>query len=138
MFSVFMAVSMAEADSVTSLRSAGAVALPTLAVQGSTGTSGGYKADNPTLPKLTEPLVNTPQSIDVVPRQVLDDQGVTNFRDALRNVPGISLAAGEAASQGDSLGPFAALPRVTTSISTGCATSAATTATRSTSRTFRY
>ena len=81
----------------------GAVALPTLAVQGTTGTTGDYKADNPTLPKLTEPLVNTPQSIDVVPRQVLDDQGVTNFRDALRNVPGISLAAGEAASQGDSL-----------------------------------
>jgi catecholate siderophore receptor len=84
---------------------AGAVALPTLPVQGATpgGNSGDYKADQPSLPKLTEPLLNTPQSIDVVPRQVMDDQGVTTFRDALRNVPGISLAAGENSAQGDNL-----------------------------------
>ncbi len=42
-------------------------------------------------------------TIDVVTRQLMDDQGVTTLRDALRNVPGISLAAGEAASQGDNL-----------------------------------
>jgi catecholate siderophore receptor len=84
--------------------SSGAVALPTLPVQGATtGDTGDYKADQPSLPKLTEPLLNTPQSIDVVPRQVMDDQGVTTFRDALRNVPGISLAAGEGGAQGDSL-----------------------------------
>jgi len=81
-----------------------ATALPTISVQGSTGApTGDYKADQPSLPKLTEPLLNTPQSIDVVPRQVLDDQGVTTLRDALRNVPGISLAAGENSSQGDNL-----------------------------------
>jgi catecholate siderophore receptor len=81
-----------------------ATALPTLSVQGTTGGTGGdYKADQPSLPKLTEPLLNTPQSIDVVTRQVMDDQGVTTFRDALRNVPGISLAAGENSSQGDNL-----------------------------------
>jgi catecholate siderophore receptor len=33
----------------------------------------------------------------------MDDQGVTTVREALRNVPGISLAAGEGSSQGDSL-----------------------------------
>ncbi len=80
-------------------------ALPMISVQGNTATTGGgdYKADQPSLPKLTEPLLNTPQSIDVVTRQVMDDQGVTTFRDALRNVPGISLAAGENSSQGDNL-----------------------------------
>jgi catecholate siderophore receptor len=80
---------------------ADAMALPTISVEGAGANS--YKADQPSLPKLTEPLLNTPQSIDVVPRQVLDDQGVTTMRDALRNVPGISLAAGEAGAQGDSL-----------------------------------
>jgi catecholate siderophore receptor len=81
-----------------------ATALPTISVQGNTGApTGDYKADQPSLPKLTEPLLNTPQSIDVVTRQVMDDQGVTTFRDALRNVPGISLAAGENSSQGDNL-----------------------------------
>jgi catecholate siderophore receptor len=78
--------------------------LPTLPVQGAeTNQAGDYKADQPTLQKLTEPILNTPQVINVIPRQVLDDQGVTTFRDALRNVPGISLAAGENSSQGDNL-----------------------------------
>jgi catecholate siderophore receptor len=79
-------------------------ALPTLSVQGVTTSGGGdYKADQPSLPKLTEPLLDTPQSIDVVTRQVMDDQGIITFRDALRNVPGISLAAGENSAQGDNL-----------------------------------
>jgi catecholate siderophore receptor len=62
-----------------------------------------YKADQPTLPKLTQPLRDTPQSITVVPRQVMDDQNVTTLRDTLRNVTGLTIAAGEASAQGDSL-----------------------------------
>src|SRR5262249_31914640 len=54
-------------------------------------------------PKFTETLRNTPQSIDVVPSQVLADQGATTLRDAVRNVAGISLAAGEGGAQGDNL-----------------------------------
>lgn len=53
--------------------------------------------------KFTEPLLETPQSISVVSHQVLAQQGVTNLRDALRNVAGISLAAGEGGAQGDNL-----------------------------------
>ncbi len=53
--------------------------------------------------KLTQPLVSTPESVIEVPRQLLDDQGVTTMRDALRNVPGVSLAAGEGGQQGDNL-----------------------------------
>ncbi len=82
----------------------GATALPAISVQGTTSEGGGdYKMDQPTLGKLTEPLLNTPMTVDGVSRQLMDDQGVTTFRDALRNVPGISLGAGEAASQGDNL-----------------------------------
>jgi len=55
------------------------------------------------LSKFTEPLLETPQSVSVVPQFVMKDQGVTTLRDALRNVPGISLAAGEAGAQGDNL-----------------------------------
>ncbi|WP_433967003.1 TonB-dependent siderophore receptor [Tunturiibacter gelidiferens] len=55
------------------------------------------------LSKFTEPLIDTPQSISVVPQFVLKDEGVSTLRDALRNVPGISLAAGEAGAQGDNL-----------------------------------
>jgi catecholate siderophore receptor len=55
------------------------------------------------LTKFTEPLLTTAQSITVIPQFVLKDEGVTTLRDTLRNVPGISLAAGEAGAQGDNL-----------------------------------
>ena len=53
--------------------------------------------------KYPQPLLDTAQSIDVVPRQIIDDQGATTLRDTLRNVAGISLAAGEGGAQGDNL-----------------------------------
>ena len=78
--------------------------LPTLAVQGAENAApSGYKADQPGLGKLTEPLLNTPYAVETVTRQLMDDQAVTTLREALRNVPGISLAAGEGSAQGDSL-----------------------------------
>ena len=60
-----------------------------------------YKLDMPTLSKLTEPLLNTPQSIDVISSEILKDRAVTNLNDALKNVPGISLGAGEFSWQGN-------------------------------------
>lgn len=62
-----------------------------------------YKPEVTPTPKLTQPLLDTPQSITVVPKAVIQDQGVTTLRDTLRNVAGISLAAGEGGSQGDNL-----------------------------------
>lgn len=55
------------------------------------------------LPKYEQPLLDIPQTVGVVPQQVLAEQGATTLRDALRNVAGISLAAGEGGSQGDNL-----------------------------------
>lgn len=54
-------------------------------------------------PKFTEPLRDTPQTISIVSKQTLEDQGITTLRDALRNVAGISIAAGEGGNQGDNL-----------------------------------
>ena len=56
-----------------------------------------------TLPKYAQPVVETPQTIDVIPQHIIQDQGATTLRDTLRNVAGISLAAGEGGAQGDSL-----------------------------------
>ena len=53
--------------------------------------------------KFSQPLLDTPQSVAVVPQFILHDEGVSTLRDSLRNVPGISLAAGEAGAQGDNL-----------------------------------
>src|SRR3981189_1860337 len=59
--------------------------------------------DSVSLTKFTQPLLTTAQSITVIPQFVVKDEGVTTLRDTLRNVPGISLAAGEAGAQGDNL-----------------------------------
>ena len=59
--------------------------------------------DEVSMTKFTEPLLDTAQSITVIPEFVVKDEGVTTLRDTLRNVPGISLAAGEAGAQGDNL-----------------------------------
>ena len=60
-----------------------------------------YKVNVPALTKLTEPLVDTPQSINILPEQLLKDRAATNLNDALRSVPGISLGAGEFMWQGN-------------------------------------
>ena len=49
----------------------------------------------PSSPKYAQPLIEVPQTIEVIPREVMEAQGVTTLSDALRNVPGISLQAGE-------------------------------------------
>jgi catecholate siderophore receptor len=54
-------------------------------------------------PKFGETLEDMPQTIVAIPPETLAQQGVTTLRDALRNAPGISLAAGEGGAQGDSL-----------------------------------
>jgi catecholate siderophore receptor len=46
-------------------------------------------------PKLTEPLRDIPQTITVIPRAVIEEQGASTLRDVLRNVAGITFQAGE-------------------------------------------
>jgi catecholate siderophore receptor len=48
-----------------------------------------------TSPKFTAPLLDTPQTVTVVPKAVMEAQGATTLRDVLRNVPGITMQAGE-------------------------------------------
>jgi catecholate siderophore receptor len=49
------------------------------------------------------PLLDTPQSVTTISQAIMHEEGATTLRDALRNAPGISLAAGEGGSQGDNL-----------------------------------
>jgi catecholate siderophore receptor len=46
-------------------------------------------------PKLPMPLRDIPQTISVIPKEVIQAQGATSLRDVLRNVPGITFQAGE-------------------------------------------
>jgi catecholate siderophore receptor len=77
--------------------------LPEVTVEAKRANETGYKVEDSSISKITTPLLDTPKSITVIPRAELDDKGVTTMRDALRTVPGISIAAGEAGAQGDNL-----------------------------------
>lgn len=57
--------------------------------------TGGYATEALSSPKTPQPLVDTPQTITVVPDQLLAEQGRRTLRDSLRNITGISLQAGE-------------------------------------------
>ena len=53
----------------------------------------GYRVPNvSTATKTDTPLRDIPQSIQVVPQEVLRDQNATRAQDALRNVPGVTIA----------------------------------------------
>lgn len=54
--------------------------------------------------KYTEPLRDIPQTITVIPQALIEQQGATTLRDVLRNVPGLTMTAGEGgAPAGDNL-----------------------------------
>lgn len=55
----------------------------------------GYRAERASSPKLTQPLVDTPQTISVIRQELLQEQGATSLNEALRNTPGITLLLGE-------------------------------------------
>ncbi|HYC60379.1 MAG TPA: TonB-dependent siderophore receptor [Thermoanaerobaculia bacterium] len=46
-------------------------------------------------PKFTQPLLETPRTVAVIPDEVFLAQGATTLRDVLRNTPGITFQAGE-------------------------------------------
>ena len=67
--------------------------LPDVVVKGQRDES--YKTEAVSSRKYTEPLVDVPQTITIVPHAVMEQQGATTLRDVLKNVPGISIQAGE-------------------------------------------
>jgi len=53
------------------------------------------KADQVASPKFTQPLVDTPQTISVLKKELLIQQGALSLSDALRQTPGITFQQGE-------------------------------------------
>src|SRR5688572_17157158 len=64
----------------------------------------GQYVEKPSSVKYTEPLLNTPQTITVVTRDVMDQQNLIGLRDVLSTLPGITFGAGEGGGgYGDSI-----------------------------------
>jgi catecholate siderophore receptor len=75
------------------------ISLPPVVVQ----DQGSYYTPESSLSRIPEPLKDMPQSITVVPQQLMQERAASSFQDALRNVPGISFQAGEGGVQGNNL-----------------------------------
>ena len=54
-----------------------------------------YKVDKSADGRFTEALRDTPKSITVIPKEVIQDQGATSFRELARTTPGVMLGTGE-------------------------------------------
>ncbi|MEI7037293.1 catecholate siderophore receptor Fiu [Fulvimonas yonginensis] len=68
--------------------------LPSVEVNATRGAD--YRADVVDTPKFTQPLLDTPQTVSVITRDLIDQQAATTLTEALRNSPGVgTFYAGE-------------------------------------------
>jgi catecholate siderophore receptor len=78
--------------------------LPAVQVQSTADVP--YKADTTVSPKYTQPLVDTPQTITVIKKELMDQQRATTLTEALRNTPAVgtfSLGENGSTNLGDSV-----------------------------------
>lgn len=61
----------------------------------------GIRDNQPQLDRIVTPVIDTPQAISTISSEDLANRGISNLNDALRNVAGISLGAGETSFQGN-------------------------------------
>ncbi|UGB37020.1 catecholate siderophore receptor Fiu [Frateuria soli] len=61
--------------------------LPGIEVRATRGAD--YRADMVDSPKFTQPLLDTPQTIGIITRDLFEQQGATTLTEALRNSPGV-------------------------------------------------
>ncbi|ALU90427.1 TonB-dependent outer membrane iron monomeric catechols receptor protein [Herbaspirillum rubrisubalbicans M1] len=96
---------------------AGALLLPAVAAHAQTSATlpkvevtatqeSDYKADKASSAKYSQPLVDTPQTLTVIKKQLIDQQGATTLTEALRNSPGVGtfyLGENGSTSTGDAI-----------------------------------
>ncbi|HUH31419.1 MAG TPA: catecholate siderophore receptor Fiu [Rhodanobacter sp.] len=81
-----------------------AKSLPRVQVDGYTGDD--YRIDQIASPKFTQPLLDTTQTVSIISRDLIQQQGATTLTEALRNSPGVgTFYTGEngATSTGDTI-----------------------------------
>ena len=61
----------------------------------------GYKAETTRIGKVKQDLKDVPQAVSVVTQTLMEEQGAANLKDVLKNVSGITFAAGEGGRSGD-------------------------------------
>lgn len=69
------------------------IVLPTIDVKAEDNNP--YKTEKVSSAKYTQPLIDTPQTVSVIKKELLQEQGAASLVEALRNTPGITLQLGE-------------------------------------------
>ncbi len=54
-----------------------------------------YKIDRLSSSKFTQPVLDTPRTVTVIPKEALEDKDATSLRDVLRSTAGVTLGSGE-------------------------------------------
>lgn len=54
-----------------------------------------YKVERSADGKFTEPVRDTPKSVTIIPKEVIEDIGANSFREVVRSTPGVTLGTGE-------------------------------------------
>ncbi|MBX3446010.1 MAG: TonB-dependent siderophore receptor [Parvibaculaceae bacterium] len=91
--SVFATAAAAQQTAPEQQEETEALVTTPLEVQGQ--GEGSYTVDHLSSSKQTAPLLDTPQTVNVIPEQVFREQGARNLTEILKNTPGISFNAGE-------------------------------------------
>jgi len=60
----------------------------------------GQRTNTAGIPTLTQPIVDTPQTITVIPEAIIELQGSTDLRDVVRNDPSVQIHANEDSATG--------------------------------------
>jgi catecholate siderophore receptor len=72
-----------------------ATQLPRISVSGEGEDTNTFKPERVESPKFTQPLRDTPQTVTVIRKEVIAEQGAASLSETLRNVPGITFQLGE-------------------------------------------
>lgn len=59
------------------------------------GEAEGYRREEASSPKFTAPLLDTPKTVTVITRELMEERGAHTLTEVLRTTPGVSLGAGE-------------------------------------------
>ncbi len=96
----FGLASVLAAGSASAQTAEGTVDLPQIEISGEGQT--GYQTRSSGVARIATPLIDTPQTVTVVPQQLIQERRATTLEEALRNVGGVTFSAGEGGQQGDS------------------------------------
>ena len=89
-----LAALVAATFSMTAFSAEEAAQLPEVAVKSKKEVES-FKADESANTKFTKPLIDTTQTVQIIKKELLREQGVFSLTDALRNTPGITMQLGE-------------------------------------------